>query len=187
MRLRSSALWGVKDEPGFDVSSRSGTVGIHEMKNIITGLISLVFLALVIGCGCRPDPTTANSVSNATPTPTSPAANSKRPEPAKAAQNSYRIKGAIDDAVQEGDVCDTTKVFTVPGTLKFEFKPSSPTKGEYTYSGPFKATGSGPYEIKSDGTMLVDGTGCIMGKCATYSHEWQAQPIEPSTCKDGNQ
>lgn len=98
---------------------------------------------------------------------------------------SYRIKGNIDDALQEGDVCDITKPFTVEGTLKFEFTPKSPTSGEYTYSGPFNATGSGPYEIRPDGTMLVDGTGCIMGKCATYSHEWEAKPIDPATCKQG--
>ena len=154
------------------------------MKNIITGLISLSVLAVVLGCGCRPDMTAGNSAANATPTPMTPAANSKPAETPKAVKKSYRIKGNIDDAVQEGDVCDVTKPFTVPGTLKFEFTPKSDTTGDYTYSGPFNATGSGPYEIRTDGTMLVDGTGCIMGKCATYSHEWQAQPIEPSTCKD---
>lgn len=125
-----------------------------------------------------------NPASNATPTPMTPTEPKSSTTPA-VAKNAYRIRGTIDDALQEGDVCDVTKPFTVPGTLKFEFKPSSPTKGEYTYSGPFNATGGGPYEIRSDGTMLVDGTGCIMRKCATYSHEWQAQPIEPSTCKDG--
>jgi hypothetical protein len=30
-----------------------------------------------------------------------------------------------------------------------------------------------------------DGTGCILGKCAAYSREWQAEPIDPATCKDG--
>lgn len=89
----------------------------------------------------------------------------------------------IDEAMQEGDVCDTSVKFKVPGTLEFEFTPSSPTKGTYTYSGPFNASGSGPYEIRDDGTMLVDGTGCIMGKCATYSHNWKAEPIDPATCK----
>lgn len=83
------------------------------------------------------------------------------------------------------DVCDVTVPFTVPGTLKFEFTPTSATRGTYTYSGPFNATGSGPYEIHSDGKMLVSGTGCIMGKCATYSHDWKATPIDPKTCGKG--
>ena len=104
---------------------------------------------------------------------------------AVAAKKAYRIEGTIDDADQEGNVCDTGVEFTVPGTLKFKFTPTDPAKGSYTYSGPFNATGSGPYEIKDDGTMIVDGTGCIMGKCATYSHKWKATPIDAATCKPG--
>ena len=95
----------------------------------------------------------------------------------------YHISGNIDEAVQEDDVCDISQPFTVAGTLKFEFTPSSPTKGKYTYSGPFNATGSGPYEIYPDGKMLVSGVGCIMGKCADYSHDWTAKPIDPQNCK----
>lgn len=110
-------------------------------------------------------------------TPT-PAPNPAVASPSKA----YHISGNIDEAVQEGDVCDASVPFTVPGTLKFEFTPSSASKGKYTYSGPFNANGSGPYEIYEDGKMLVEGTGCIMGRCATYSHHWTAKSIDPKTC-----
>jgi len=155
------------------------------MKNISTGIVSLLILAFILGCGSTPDSMINRSAENSAPAP--PQATNTKPAnpPSAPAKKAYRIKGTIDDAVQEGDVCDTTKVFTVPGTLKFEFTPKTATSGEYTYSGPFNTTGSGPYEIREDGSMLVDGTGCIMGRCATYSHEWQAQPIDPATCKGG--
>lgn len=156
------------------------------MKNLSTGAFSLLMLGFILGCGCRPDSLVGNAANNSAPQ-TPPPANSTpaAPPPPAAAKKAYRIKGSIDDAVQEGNVCNTTNPFTVGGTLKFEFTPKTATTGEYTYSGPFNATGSGPYEIRPDGSMLVDGTGCIMGKCATYSHEWQAEPIDPATCKDG--
>ncbi len=155
------------------------------MKNLWTGALSLLVLALVLGCGCRPDLLGGNTANNTAPEPLR-SANTRPADPIPfAPKNAYRIKGSIDDAVQEGNVCDTTKPFTVEGTLKFEFTPKTATTGEYTYSGPFNATGSGPYDIRPDGSMLVDGTGCIMGKCATYSHEWQAEPIDPATCKEG--
>lgn len=155
------------------------------MKNLSNGIFALLVLALILGCGCRRDSLIGNAANNAAPR-SDQAANSTpaAPQPA-AAKNAYRIKGSIDDALQQGSVCDTTKPFTVMGTLKFEFTPKTNTSGDYTYSGPFNASGSGPYEIRSDGSMLVDGTGCIMGRCATYSHEWEAKPIDPSTCKDG--
>lgn len=152
------------------------------MKNLSAGVSAVLILIFVLGCGCNLDSFVANSTSNSGSAPAGNA-NSAPAVPAST-QKAYRIKGTIDDAVQEGDVCDPSKAFTVPGTLKFEFTPKTPTTGEYTYSGPFNATGSGPYEIRSDGSMLVDGTGCIMGKCATYSHEWEAKPIDPATCKE---
>lgn len=155
------------------------------MKNVWTGVFSLVVLAVVLGCGCKPDSLGGNAASNNVSDPPLPANSTPVLSPPAVPKKAYRIKGSIDDAVQEGNVCDTTKPFTVDGTLKFEFNPKTATTGEYTYSGPFNATGSGPYEIRPDGSMLVDGTGCIMGKCATYSHEWQAEPIDPATCKDG--
>lgn len=94
----------------------------------------------------------------------------------------YRISGNIDDAVQKGDVCNSGVPFTVPGTLNFTFTPSNFTKGTYTYTGPFGAKGSGPYEIFEGGKMEVSGTGCIMGNCDTYSHDWTATPIDPGSC-----
>lgn len=155
------------------------------MKKMSFLLAVLLISTLLVSCKIgQPGGNSSSPVSGASQTPT--------PTPfgdIQAANNSkkraYRISGSIDDADQEGSVCDTSKPFTVPGTLKFEFKPTSETKGEYTYSGPLNATGSGPYEIKDDGTMLVDGTGCIMGRCATYSHKWKAVPIDPATCKEG--
>lgn len=154
------------------------------MKNLTFGTFALIVLAFVLGCGYKRDSLGGNStVDNSPDASPSERANVEHSPPATA-KKAYRIKGRIDDALQEGDVCDTTKAFTVPGTLKFEFTPKTPTKGEYTYSGPFNATGSGPYEIRDDGSMLVDGTGCIMGKCATYSHEWEAKPIDPAACKN---
>lgn len=155
------------------------------MKNITTGILAVLMLTLILGCGCRRDSLLGNSADGTAPNPSPSAPSNAAHPPPASAKKAYRITGNIDDALQEGNVCDTSKVFTVPGTLKFEFTPKTPTSGEYTYSGPFNATGSGPYEIRDDGTMLVDGTGCIMGKCATYSHEWKAKPIDPVNCKDG--
>lgn len=156
------------------------------MKNVTSGIVAVCVLAIILGCGCRPD-TLTDSADKAPPhaSPSRAPNPADQPPPPATVKKAYRISGTIDDASQEGDVCDTTKVFTVPGTLKFEFTPKTPTSGEYTYSGPFNATGSGPYEIRDDGTMLIDGTGCIMGRCATYSHEWKAKPIDPATCKEG--
>lgn len=98
--------------------------------------------------------------------------------------NAYRISGSLDEASQSGTVCDSSQPFSIGGTLQFKFTPTSPTMGTYTYSGPYSAKGSGPYVINEDGTMKLDGTGCIMGGgCATYSHKWTAEPIDPSTCQ----
>jgi len=155
------------------------------MKNISFGFLALVLLATAISCKLlTPDNNSANNAQLATgPSPT---ATPLLPDAAAATtKHAYRISGTIDEASQEGNVCDTSVKFKVPGTLEFEFTPTSSTKGTYTYSGPFNATGSGPYEIREDGTMLVDGTGCIMGRCATYSHTWKAKPIDPKTCMAG--
>jgi hypothetical protein len=97
--------------------------------------------------------------------------------------NAYKISGSLDEASQSGTVCDSSQPFTIGGTLNFKFTPNSPTTGTYTYTGPFSATGSGPYVINDDGTMKLDGTGCIQGGgCATYSHVWKAEPIDPASC-----
>lgn len=154
-------------------------------KTKTSALFVLALLTLCIGCKYLP----SNS-NNAITAPAGSASPTPTPIPGlpyngNVAKKAYRISGNIDEALQEGNVCDTSVKFTVPGTLKFEFSPESPTKGTYTYSGPFNASGSGPYEIKADGSMIVDGTGCIMGKCATYSHKWKAEPIDPATCKEG--
>lgn len=151
------------------------------MKNVS---LIVALLALTISCSppAKKSPEQAGTppaldLVKPKPTPT--------PTPAPGASGltkAYHISGNIDDAVQEGDVCDVSVPFTVPGTLKFEFTPTSASKGNYTYSGPFNATGSGPYEIYNNGKMLVSGVGCIMGKCADYSHDWKAKPIDPATC-----
>lgn len=156
------------------------------MKNLLSVLIVVAIFALVMGCAWAKSSDNANS-SYPTNSAIANAANANRngPGPGTVKKSAYRIKGTIDDATQEGNVCDSSVPFKIPGMLEFEFKPTSATKGEYTYSGPFNATGSGPYEIKDDGTMLVDGTGCIMGRCATYSHTWTATAIDPATCKPG--
>jgi hypothetical protein len=154
------------------------------MKNLFSAVFSLLMLAFILGCGCRPDSLMENATNNAVDKPAPPRNEPAASPPTISKGKAYRIIGTIDDALQEGDVCDATKPFTVPGTLLFEFTPKTDKSGEYTYSGPFNASGSGPYEIRPDGSMLVDGTGCIMGKCATYSHEWRAEPIDPATCKE---
>lgn len=101
--------------------------------------------------------------------------------------NAYSISGTIDEASMSGTTCDSSQPFSIGGTLQFQFTPTSPTTGTYTYRGPYSATGSGPYVINGDGTMKLDGTGCIMGgNCATYSHSWTATPIDPAKCKDGS-
>lgn len=98
--------------------------------------------------------------------------------------NAYNISGNIDEASMSGTTCDSSQPFSIGGTLQFRFTPSSATTGTYTYSGPYSAKGSGPYVINSDGSMKLDGTGCIMGgNCKTYSHSWTATPIDPSSCK----
>ncbi|MFT3745633.1 MAG: hypothetical protein QM785_15265 [Pyrinomonadaceae bacterium] len=154
------------------------------MKNVTFGLIACAALVLGISCRWLPGGTNTNgnsAVPAASPTPTPTPGGGGNSDVKKA----YRISGNIDDAHQEGNVCDTSKEFTVPGTLKFKFTPESPTKGTYKYTGGFNARGEGPYEINDDGTMKVDGTGCIMGNnCATYSHKWKATPIDSATCKD---
>ena len=155
------------------------------MKNI--GFVALVIFGVIPSCKM---PSTSNSANNAQSGGSTVATATTTPSPdgmngASVQKHAYRISGNIDEAKQEGNVCDTSVKFEVPGTLKFEFTPESPTKGKYTYSGPFNATGSGPYEIHEDGTMLVDGTGCIMGKCATYSHTWKAKPIDAAGCVPG--
>lgn len=97
--------------------------------------------------------------------------------------NAYNISGNIDEASMSGTTCDSSAPFTIGGTLTFQFTPTSATTGTYTYRGPYSATGSGPYVINDNGTMKLDGTGCIMGSnCATYSHIWKAEPIDPSSC-----
>ena len=98
--------------------------------------------------------------------------------------NAYRISGTIDEASMSGTTCDSSQPFSIGGTLQFRFTPTSATTGTYTYSGPYSAQGSGPYVINDDGSMKLDGSGCIQGgSCATYSHVWRAEPIDPSACK----
>lgn len=156
------------------------------MKNFVNGFVAIIFVAAVMGCGYNSAENTNNTApSGNNSTNRTPGHDPEPNKPSAPAQNAFKIKGTIDDAVQEGNVCDTTKEFSIPGTLEFKFTPKDARSGEYTYSGPFNATGSGPYKINDDGTMKVDGTGCIMGKCATYSHNWTADPIDPATCKAG--
>ena len=101
----------------------------------------------------------------------------------------YSISGNIDDARMKGNTCNSSIPFTIDGTLDFEFTPTSPTSGTYTYTGSgdgFEAYGGGPYQIGKGGKMSVSGSGCIkseMGEfCADYAHEWNATPIDPATC-----
>ena len=152
------------------------------MNNILSAAGAITLLAFVLGCGCGENLVggSENAAPKSSPTNTIPAVSADKP--GSTHNNAFRITGTIDDASQEGDVCDTSVKFTVPGTLLFEFKPKDARNGEYTYSGPFNASGSGPYVIRDDGTMLLDGTGCIMGKCATYSHQWKAKQIDRATC-----
>jgi hypothetical protein len=153
------------------------------MTNLKLGLLAVMCLAVVVSCKwMQPASNTpaADPKTSASPTPTPTPIGDIRGTTSKSA---FHIEGNIDEAHQEGDVCDTSVEFKVPGTLEFKFTPTDAMKGTYTYSGPFKASGSGPYEIHDDGSMLVDGTGCIMGKCATYSHKWKATKIDPAACK----
>lgn len=153
------------------------------MKNIAFGVSAAGLILIVMSCGWRTNENgnrAGTELPNSTPTPTP---TPKSVDPASNGKRAYRIEGTIDDANQVGNVCDTSVEFTVPGTLEFKFTPTDATKGNYTYSGPFNATGSGPYVINEDGTMIVDGTGCIMGRCATYSHKWKAKRIDAATCK----
>lgn len=151
-------------------------------KNIASSFAVCLALSLILACNFQLGDNSQNQSvpSNASPSPTKGSSNSTAANQIKKA---YKISGMLDEAKQEGNVCDTSVKFNVPGTLEFEFTPSSSTEGTYKYTGPFNAKGEGPYKINDDGTMMIDGTGCIMGKCATYSHEWKAEPIDPATCK----
>lgn len=175
------------------------------MTNLKLGLLAIACLVAVISCKCMQpssnvsgsDPRTSGVSGNSTPAspsgvsgvdPKGSGSPTATPTPigdirSTDAKTAFHIEGNIDEAHQAGDVCDTSVEFKIPGTLVFKFTPTDPMKGTYTYSGPFNASGSGPYEIRDDGTMLVDGSGCIMGKCATYSHKWKATKIDPATCK----
>lgn len=156
------------------------------MKDRFNYLAAAILAAAALGCGWN----AANNTNNNSAPGTGRSANhnaapsSESAPPTLIAKNAFNIKGTIDDASQEGKVCDTSKAFTVPGTLDFKFKPTDARNGTYTYTGPFNAKGEGPYKINDDGTMKVDGTGCIMGKCATYSHNWKAEPIDTASCSD---
>lgn len=96
----------------------------------------------------------------------------------------YHIKGSIDEAEVEGDVCDARKPFTLSGMLTFSFTPTNGKMGAYSYTGPFDAVGAGPYLIYDNGTMLVSGYGCVMDQCATYDHTWTATRIDPESCSE---
>lgn len=153
------------------------------MKNLMSGMAAATIFLMIVGCGMT---NTDNSNNASTPvngtSNTNAVAPAKEAAPTATAHNAFEISGTIDDAVQKGKVCDTSKAFTVPGTLEFKFTPSDARSGNYTYTGPFNAKGEGPCKINEDGTMKVDGTGCILGKCATYSHNWKAKPIDPTNC-----
>src|SRR5687768_9412263 len=154
------------------------------MTNLKLGLLAGACLLAVLSCKCMQpasnvagsDPKTSDVTSNDPKTsgvsssdPKTSGSPTATPTPigdirSTAPNWAFHIEGNIDEAHQAGDVCDTRVEFKVPGTLEFKFTPTDAMKGTYTYSGPFNASGSGPYEIREDGTMLVDGTGCIMGK-----------------------
>ena len=104
----------------------------------------------------------------------------------KCKKKAYFISGDIDKAHMQGYTCDSSKPFRIGGTLTFDFLPTGENMGTYTYTGPFNATGAGPYIITKDGTMKISGYGCIdsfFGKeCADYDHIWSAEPIDPNQC-----
>lgn len=155
------------------------------MSKFKASFYSFILISALVSC--KPsEPKNSVAPSKAETTVPKPSPSPSAKPSLGAVQKAYHIKGTIDEASQEGDVCDVTLSFTVPGTLKFEFTPESPTKGKYTYSGPFNATGKGPYEILGNGKMLVSGIGCIMGNhCADYSHHWEATPIDAQNCGKG--
>lgn len=95
----------------------------------------------------------------------------------------YLISGTLDEASMSGMTCDSSKPFTNGGTLTFNFVPSSPTSGTFSYTGPFEANGSGPYTIGENGGMTISGVGCVVtGACASFTRSWTATPIDPATC-----
>ena len=95
----------------------------------------------------------------------------------------YSISGTLDEASMSGVTCDSSKPFTIGGTLTFNFVPSSPTSGTFSYSGPYDANGSGPYTIGENGGMTISGVGCVMtGACASFTRSWNATPIDPASC-----
>ncbi|MBC7898878.1 MAG: hypothetical protein H7070_02395, partial [Saprospiraceae bacterium] len=115
------------------------------MKNFSYGMLAAIIIAAVMACGWRTGENTGNMNMQPSNSASVPAANTTPGKTAVTGKKAYRIEGNIDDAVQEGNVCDTSVEFTVPGTLEFKFTPTDAAKGNYTYSGPFNATGSGPY------------------------------------------
>src|SRR5687768_14154273 len=120
------------------------------MKNIAFGMLAVFAVAAVMSCSWKLGE--SGNVANTGPANYANNSTGTRPidKPTATAKKAYRISGTIDDASQEGNVCDSSVKFKVPGTLEFEFTPTDATKGNYTYSGPFNATGTGPYEINED-------------------------------------
>lgn len=104
----------------------------------------------------------------------------------KCKRKAYFISGDVDEAHMQGYTCDSSKPFKIGGTLTFEFIPTNEKFGNYTYTGPFNATGNGPYLIYGDGTMKISGYGCVDSffgtECADYDHLWTAEPIDPEQC-----
>jgi hypothetical protein len=104
----------------------------------------------------------------------------------KCKKKAYFISGNIDEAHMQGYTCDSSKPFRIGGTLTFDFVPTNEKMGTYAYTGPFNATGVGPYLINNDGTLKISGYGCIDSffgtQCADYDHDWTAEPIDPDQC-----
>jgi hypothetical protein len=100
----------------------------------------------------------------------------------KCKKKAYEFHGNIDDASLYGKTCDSSKTFHAAGSFQMTFTPVNEKMGTYVYTGPMSARGTGPYLFRTNGGMLVMGTGCVLNFCKTYSHNWTATPLDPDTC-----
>lgn len=95
----------------------------------------------------------------------------------------YSISGTLGEASQSGVTCDSSQPFFVGGTLAMNFVPNSPLSGTFSYTGPFEANGSGTYVFGENGGLRLNGYGCVVtGKCASFSNQLSATPIDPENC-----
>ncbi len=98
--------------------------------------------------------------------------------------NSYQIVGGLDDWKTNTKVCDIMKPFTLTGSYGIKMELTGGLSGTYSYSGQFKAHGTGTYTITlpdgggKPGTMTGSGEGSAEGSTNSGTETYTLTPIE---------